>query len=80
MKHADTIAGLKAQALKWKCRTYSFAAIPFVGIIGLHVGTHGAFVPVWVLAVSAMAMGAFGALSTSASLDHLALTGKMVWF
>lgn len=80
MKHADTIAGLRAETLKWKCRTYSFAAIPFVATIGLHVGTHGAFVPVWVLAVSAMAMGAFGALSTSASLDHQALTGKMVWF
>lgn len=76
----ETIASVKAEALKWKCRAYSFAAIPFVGIIGLHFGTHGAFVPVWVLAASAIGMGAFGALSTRSSLDHLELTGRMVWF
>lgn len=80
MQNRDTIAGLKAEALKWKCRAYSFAAIPFVGVIGLHFGTHGAFVPLWALALSAVAMGAFGALSTRSSLDHLALTGRMVWF
>ena len=76
----ETIASIKAEVLKWKCRAYSFAAIPFVGIIGLHFGTHGTFVPLWVLAGSAIAMGAFGALSTRSSLDHLELTGRMVWF
>ena len=80
MQDINTIAGLKAEALKWTCRAYSFAAIPFVGAIGLHFGTHGVFVPLWVLAVSAVAMGAFGALSTVTSLDHRALTGEMIWF
>ena len=80
MQDRETIASLKADVLRWKCRAYSFAAIPFILTIGLQVVTGGAALPTWVVAGCAMAMGAFGTLSTLASFDHHKLTGKLVWF
>ena len=80
MQQRDTIASLKADVLRWKCRTYSFAAIPFILMIGVQVVTRGAALPAWAVAGCALAMGAFGTLSTIASLDHHKLTGKLVWF
>ena len=80
MLHRETIASLKADVLRWKCRAYSFAAIPFILMIGLQVVTRGDALPVWVVAACAVAMGTFGTLSTVASFDHHKLTGKLVWF
>ncbi len=76
----ETIQSLKADALRWKCRAYSFAAMPFIAVIGADVVSRGAVLPSWAIAVAVLAAGAMGAMSCVASFDHRDLTGRMVWF
>lgn len=76
----ETIASLKAAALRWKCRAYSFAAMPFIAIIGADVVSRGAVLPAWGIGAMALAAGVMGTLSCIASFDHRDLTGKLVWF
>ena len=54
--------------------------MPFITLIGVHWLSHTMPMPVWIVAASALAMGALGTLSTLASFDHRRLTGKLVWF
>jgi hypothetical protein len=74
------ISDLQAAVLRWKCRAYSFGAMPFIAVIGADVVSRGAVLPAWGIGVMALAAGALGALSCGASFDHRDLTGKMVWF
>lgn len=76
----ETISSLKAAALRWKCRAYSFAAMPFIAVIGADVVSRGAVLPSWGISVFALAAGALGTLSCVASFDHRDITGKLVWF
>jgi hypothetical protein len=77
---ADSIAGLKASVLRWKCRAYSFAAMPFIAVIGADVISRGAVLPVWGIGAMALAAGVLGTMSCIASFDHRDLTGRQVWF
>lgn len=74
------VSDLQAAVLRWKCRAYSFAAMPFIAVIGADVISRGAVFPAWGIGVMALAAGALGALSCVARFDHRDLTGKMVWF
>ncbi len=76
----NRISDLQAAVLRWKCRAYSFGAMPFIAAIGSDVVSRGAVLPAWGIGVMALAAGALGALSCGASFDHRDLTGKMVWF
>ena len=76
----NTIAALQATVLRWKCRAYSFAAMPFIAVIGADVISRGAVLPSWGIGVMALAAGTLGTLSCVASFDHRDLTGRMVWF
>ena len=76
----QTIAGLQAGLLRWKCRAYSFAAMPFIAVIGADVVARGAVLPSWGIGAMALAAGILGTLSCIASFDHRDLTGKLVWF
>ncbi len=76
----ETILNLKAAVLRWKCRTYSFAAIPFILLIAFDVISHGTLMPLWAMALSTVIAGVLGAFSTMASFDHRDLTGRLVWF
>ena len=76
----QTISGLQAAVLRWKCRAYSFAAMPFIAVIGADVVSRGAVLPAWGIGMMALAAGAMGTLSCIASFDHRDLTGKLVWF
>jgi len=76
----NSIAGLKACVLRWKCRAYSFAAMPFIAVIGADVVSRGAVLPIWGVGAMALGAGVLGTLSCIASFDHRDLTGRMVWF
>lgn len=76
----ETISALKAQALRWKCRAYSFAAMPFIAMIAADVLSRGAVLPSWGIGAMALGAGLLGTLSCIASFDHRDLTGKLVWF
>jgi hypothetical protein len=76
----DSISGLKAAVLRWKCRAYSFAAMPFIAVIGADVVSRGMVLPSWGISAMALAAGTLGTLSCIASFDHRDLTGKLVWF
>jgi hypothetical protein len=76
----QTISGLQAAVLRWKCRAYSFAAMPFIAVIGADVVSRGAVLPTWGIGAMALAAGVFGTFSCIASFDHRDLTGRMVWF
>jgi hypothetical protein len=76
----NTLQSLKADVLRWKCRAYSFAAMPFIAVIGADVITRGAVLPAWGIGVAALAAGALGTMSCIASFDHRDLTGRLIWF
>lgn len=76
----ETIQRLRADALRWKCRAFSFAAMPFILVIGFDVVSRGTELPLWSIGAAALMAGALGGLSTIASFNHRDLTGKLVWF
>ena len=76
----NRMSDLQAAVLRWKCRAYSFAAMPFIAVIGADVVSRGAVLPSWGIGVAALAAGVLGTLSCITSFDHRDLTGKLVWF
>lgn len=76
----ETIQKLSADVLRWKCRAFSFAAMPFILVIGFDVISRGTALPLWSIGAAALIAGVLGTLSTIASFNHRDLTGKLVWF
>ena len=56
----NRISDLQAAVLRWKCRAYSFGAMPFIAVIGADVVSRGAVLPAWGIGVMALAAGALG--------------------